>query len=90
MYIFDHLALSHPHFMKDNMNTVLVFKTSVSKQEEVKKIRPLLNKLTYRNGNWNFDLEDCDNILRVETQKLQPGKIATALQTHGFYCEELI
>ncbi|HET8804128.1 MAG TPA: hypothetical protein VFM72_06080 [Aequorivita sp.] len=75
--------------MKDNMNTVLVFKTSVSGNAEVKQLQPLLNGLTHRNGSWNFDLEDCDNILRVETRAAQSEKITTLLQRQGFYCEEL-
>ncbi|MEH6764708.1 MAG: hypothetical protein V7655_09435 [Aequorivita antarctica] len=75
--------------MKDSMHTVLVFKTSVCGNDDVKQLRPLLNKLTHKNGNWNFDLEDCDNILRVETQLLKPQNIATTLQNQGFYCEEL-
>ena len=74
--------------MNDNM--VLVFKTSVSANYEVKQLRPLLNKLTRHNGNWNFDLEDCDNILRVETQLLIPDNITSTLQNQGFYCEELL
>ena len=74
--------------MKDNM--VLVFKTSVSANEEVKQLRPLLNKLIRQNGDWNFDLEDCDNILRVETQLLKAENISTTLHNQGFYCEELL
>jgi hypothetical protein len=73
--------------MKDNV--VLVFKTSVSANDEVRQLRPLLNKLTRLNGNWNFDLEDCDNILRVETQFLKAENITTTLRNQGFYCEEL-
>jgi hypothetical protein len=73
--------------MKDSM--VLVFKTSVSANEEVKQLRPLLNKLIRQNGDWNFDLEDCDNILRVETQLLKAENISTTLHNQGFYCEEL-
>ncbi|QQX75298.1 MULTISPECIES: hypothetical protein [Aequorivita] len=73
--------------MKDNM--VLVFKTSVSANEEVKQLRPLLNKLIRQNGDWNFDLEDCDNILRVETHLLKAETISTTLHNQGFYCEEL-
>jgi len=75
--------------MKGNVHTVLVFKTSVTANNEVKKLQPFLNKLTEENGCWNFDLEDCDKILRVETQLLQPQKIAETLQNMGFYCEEL-
>ncbi|MBG43764.1 MAG: hypothetical protein CL530_07325 [Aequorivita sp.] len=72
------------------MHTVLVFKTSVSRNDEVKKLQPLLNKLIRQNGTWNFDLEDCDNILRVETQLLKPENISSTLMSHGFYCEELL
>lgn len=76
--------------MRDSVKTVLVFKTSVSKSMEVRQLRPLLNELTYQNGSWNFDLEDCDNILRVETKKLQPQFVTATLQKHGFFCEEII
>lgn len=76
--------------MKDSMHTVLVFKTSVCGNNDVKQLRPLLNKLIRQNGNWNFDLEDCDNILRVETQQLKPLHISATLQRLGFYCEELV
>ena len=71
------------------MKTVLVFKTSVTKNDEVMKLRPLLNKLVGHSGHWSFDLEDCDNILRVETQKLRAVTISSALQGHGFFCKEL-
>ncbi|MDP2686284.1 MAG: hypothetical protein Q8O62_03625 [Aequorivita sp.] len=75
--------------MKDNMNTVLVFKTSVSGNADVKQLKPLLNGLTQSNDSWNFDLEDCDNILRVETRAVQSEKITRLLQRQGFHCEEL-
>lgn len=57
--------------------------------EEVKQLSSALNKLTRQNGNWNFDLEDCDNILRVETQFLKAKNITNTLRNQGFYCEEL-
>ena len=68
---------------------VLVFKTSVTRSQEVRKLSPLLNTLVDRNGHWNFDLEDCDRILRVETQELPAAAISAALRVQGFYCEEL-
>ncbi|UOB19113.1 hypothetical protein [Abyssalbus ytuae] len=72
------------------MKKVLVFKTSVKNSKEVKKLKPILNTLTSSNGKWNFDLEDCDNILRVETHHLRPLIISSTLQANGFYCEELL
>lgn len=52
-------------------------------------LRPWLNKLVNTNGCWNFDLEDCDKILRVETQSLHAPTITSLLKNQGFYCEEL-
>lgn len=38
---------------------------------------------------WSFDLEDCDRVLRVETNSLSPEEINHVLRTAGFDCEEL-
>ena len=78
--------------MNDKLNlmkTVLVFKTSISKKKEINAIQPFLNRLMDQNGHWNFDLEDCDNILRVETQQLEAISITSILNQQGFICEEL-
>jgi hypothetical protein len=72
------------------MNNVLVFKTSVLNKKHIKTVQPFLNKLLTQQDYWNFDLEDCDNILRVETQALSAGFICNTLQSQGFYCEELL
>ncbi|MBC8769266.1 hypothetical protein H4O18_14815 [Arenibacter sp. BSSL-BM3] len=72
------------------MKTILVFKTSVSKKRQIKTLKPVLNNLITKNDYWNFDLEDCDNILRVETQAVQVDSVIRILKKHGFYCEELV
>lgn len=71
------------------MKTILVFKTSITKKREVKFLQPILNRLIAKNDYWNFDLEDCDNILRIETQVVKAKTILKTLSNHGFYCEEL-
>jgi hypothetical protein len=71
------------------MNEVHVFRTSVEKKQEIIQLRPLLNQVVRNKGHWNFDLEDCDHILRVETRVLPPRDIASILQGEGFLCEEL-
>ncbi|MGB7393382.1 MAG: hypothetical protein WA913_03210 [Pricia sp.] len=68
---------------------VLIFKTSVSKRNELRRLRPLLNRILNGDGKWNFDLEDCDNILRVETKEVGSVAVSSLLRIHGFYCEEL-
>ncbi|PIB28629.1 hypothetical protein [Maribacter sp. 4G9] len=71
------------------MRTVLVFKTSVRKKGKVKYLAPYLNELINDHGRWNFDLEDCDNILRIETLNPNPSAISELLSQRGFFCEEL-
>ncbi|MBU2974421.1 hypothetical protein [Zobellia sp. B3R18] len=68
--------------------TVLVFKTTVGKRKEIRHLKPFLNRMVEPEGRWNFDLEDCDNILRVETCQ-HSSKVASLLQEQGFACEEL-
>lgn len=68
--------------------TVLVFKTTVGKRKEIRYLKPFLNRIVEPEGKWNFDLEDCDNILRVETRQ-HSSKVTSLLQQQGFICEEL-
>ncbi len=72
------------------MKNVLVFKTSVREFREVTSLRPVLDQLINSGGKWNFDLEDCDNILRVETKQLAPWSVIKTLNKRGYMCEELI
>ncbi|MET1258418.1 hypothetical protein ABV409_03710 [Flagellimonas sp. DF-77] len=50
---------------------------------------PFLDRLINGSGRWNFDLEDCDNILRVETERPNALAISRLLHDKGFLCEEL-
>jgi len=76
--------------MSARMKTVLVFRTSVRNNEQVGRLSPLLNGLINKCGRWNFDLEDCDNIFRVETEAPDVRAIANVFQKQGFLCEELL
>jgi len=67
---------------------VLVFKTSVSEPGQVSKVQALLTAIPAI-ADWNFDLEDCDNILRIETNTVCPRSIEGVLQTAGINCAEL-
>lgn len=67
---------------------VYVFKTSVKFKKQIKEITKELDKIT-EIQKWNFDLEDCDKILRIETTKLKPIEITNLLHSLGFYCNEL-
>ena len=67
---------------------ILVFKTNVSSKRKVSRLRPLLTSVAAIK-QWNFDLEDCDNVLRIETTGLNIRYVETLLQNAGFDCREL-
>ncbi|MBJ2127008.1 MULTISPECIES: hypothetical protein [Flavobacterium] len=46
---------------------IYVFKTSVDNQTKFESASALLNQLLPE-SQWNFDLEDCDNILRIDSE----------------------
>lgn len=68
---------------------VHVFKTSVRSKSEILKLKPQLNRLAPE-IKWNFDLEDCDNILRIDSQQVIPDEVINLLKIYQFECEELI
>ncbi len=68
---------------------VLVFSTSVNSQGEVNALRPLLDFMLAGHGQWNFDLEDCDRILRVESASQVRERIMALLAGFGYACSEL-
>ena len=67
---------------------VLVFKTDVTTKKKVSKVSSLLTSLPAIQ-QWNFDLEDCDNILRIVARDLSPRYVESALKAVGIGCEEL-
>jgi len=55
---------------------------------QVEKLKPHINKML-PNEKWNFDLQDCDRILRIDSRENIVSEITDLLQIHKFYCEEL-
>lgn len=83
----EHPSSIHPHPVAPE--NVLVFKTSVMSAAHVNALRPQLDLVVKDSGQWNFDLEDCDHILRVEAVETVRGHIAALLKGQGFDCCEL-
>ena len=54
----------------------------------MRKLKPYLQVHPHIQ-RWNVDLQDCDNILRIETEQLQPVEVEKILLTAGYYCEAL-
>jgi hypothetical protein len=68
---------------------ILVFKTNVTSKRKVGKVRALLLTSFPSIQQWNFDLEDCDKVLRIVATDLHPKSVESLLQTAGFSCHEL-
>jgi hypothetical protein len=65
---------------------IYVFKTSVKNKKQIRQLSP--NNLLQQ-SKWNFDLEDCDKILRIDSEENIGLKITGLLSIHKFYCQEL-
>lgn len=68
---------------------VEVFKTNVQKEKEAEL---LLEKLQEQFPQYkiNFDLADCDKILRVEGKQIQPQNIISIMEKSSYNCEVLV
>ncbi|GAA3509941.1 hypothetical protein GCM10022393_23620 [Aquimarina addita] len=67
---------------------ISVFKTSICEKELI-KLSSVLNQIDSI-INWNTDLEDCDNILRIESEAIIADKVIKLLSGIGFFVEELL
>lgn len=67
---------------------VEVFKTNVLRKN---KSRVLLSELcrNFPGHKINFDLADCDKILRVEGKEVLPKQIIEIVNSSGYHCEVL-
>lgn len=67
---------------------IYVFKTSVSNKKAVQQLKPFINRIINEFA-WNFDLEDCDNILRLDACAACSKSVVQLLWDKGFECSEL-
>jgi len=67
---------------------VEVFKTNVQEQCQADELVSVLLR-HFPDCRINFDLEDCDKVLRVEGKGLITVKLMTLIQENGFSCKEL-
>jgi hypothetical protein len=66
---------------------VEIFKTNVRRKADTNYIITFLKSL-FPDYKVNFDLEDCDKILRVEADKIDCINIVKSLNYMGFLCVE--
>ena len=67
---------------------VEVFKTNVQKKAQSKMLLCILSE-AFPSFRINFDLSDCDRVLRVEGDNIEAVRIMILVKKHGFACEVL-
>jgi len=65
-----------------------IFKTNVKELSQARELVVLLNR-HFPEARINFDLHDCDKILRVEGKHFNLGKIINLVHQNGFSCSLL-
>ena len=65
-----------------------VFKTNVQKKAQSKMLLSILSE-AFPSFKINFDLSDCDKVLRVEGENMQEPGIVVLVEKYGFKCEIL-
>lgn len=68
---------------------ILVFRTSLQTKKDLQIIARIL-KVHEQVISWNVDLEDWENILRIEVRHARfQNEIAARIRGLGYQCEEL-
>jgi len=73
-----------------DIEIIEVFKTNVTEQQEATLLLHHIHK-NFINYSANFDLEDCDNILRIKSKSgwIEPSFVIKLLNQFGFDAEVL-
>ena len=75
------LLLLQPLFV-----AVEIFKTNVQNDAEATRLLSGLNQL-FPGYRINFDLQDCDKILRIAGEYPDPDRVTDFLTSKGYFCQ---
>lgn len=68
---------------------LFIFKTNIKSREKVISISSLFENMNSV-FDWNIDLQDIDNVLRIEaSETINEADLIHLVRTKGFYCETL-
>jgi predicted RNA-binding protein YlqC (UPF0109 family) len=67
---------------------VEVFKTNIQKKAQSSMLLCVLTE-AFPSFKINFDLSDCDKVLRVEGDNIEALRVMILVQQNGFCCEVL-
>lgn len=65
-----------------------VFKTDIKNKTQANAIIKAL-KLRFPASDFNFDLNDCDKILRIDSNQNITSGVVEVINSQGFICEVL-
>ena len=74
--------------LKENVMIVEIFKTNVQKESEKEYVIAVI-QTQFPDYKINFDLEDCDKILRVEGIDIQCDNLMDYVHCLGYTCVRL-
>ncbi|MCD6068093.1 MAG: hypothetical protein K0S33_2919 [Bacteroidetes bacterium] len=63
-----------------------IFKTNVLGKSDAEKLLQILTD-TFPCASINFDLTDCDKVLRVEANEINADKVTSIVNSWGFTCK---
>lgn len=69
-------------------HTVEVFATGITEEKQAKEIAALLQPI-FLHCRINFDLDDCDRILRMEGKHIDTTAVINLLIEKGIHCQLL-
>lgn len=67
---------------------LFILKTNVMTARQGRQLHPLLMAIPSV-SSYNFDLQDCDHILRVVSTVPEPGTVCSVVQGAGHTCVEM-
>ena len=71
------------------MESVEIFKTNVQAQDEAEQLVAILQS-NFPHYKVNFDLHDCDRILRVAALQVCPVSVEEAVRNAGYQCSRIV
>ena len=70
------------------LQSIEVFKTNIQLPEHAAAVGRMLY-ISFPTYTTDFDLEDCDRVLRVKGSNILPEQIMNCVRANGFECEIL-